>query len=222
MKKEEIIQFLWENNCICLGDFITKSGRKSPYFLNFGCFSESNKLEELGKFYAEFIKRKSKDITCIFGPSYKGIPLSLATIFSLRKKDVHYSFNRKEKKEHGDGGIIVGKKLQEQDKIVIVDDVITAGISIDEVTKILKKQGNPFIEFILVCVDRMEKSFLSKEDNGQQSALKVLSQRINIPIFSLVTVKDIFNFLKEKRLINTEQIEAINDYFSKYVVEEID
>ena len=194
--KKQFIQFLLDNNSLKFGEFTLKSGRISPYFLNTGMLHSGEAISKLGDFYAEAIHDNIKtNYTAVFGPAYKGIPLAITTVNSLYNKfnvNCHYSFNRKEAKDHGDKGLLVGKSLSSDDKIVIVDDVITAGTAIREVLEILKDEGNPEIEAVVISVDRMEKG------KGEASAIQEISESSGISFYPIVTIIEIIQFLKDE------------------------
>lgn len=219
--KREFISFLLESNSLKFGEFTLKSGRLSPYFLNTGMLHTGEAINRLGGFYASAIVDNIKGgFTAVFGPAYKGIPLAIATVNSLftdHKVNVHYSFNRKEAKDHGDMGLIVGKPLTGTDSVVIVDDVITAGTAVRETIDILEKQGNPAISAVIVSVDRMEKG------TGEKSAIQEISESTGISFFPIVNILDIIEYLndpvqREKAGISDEMISKMEDYRAKYGV----
>jgi orotate phosphoribosyltransferase len=219
--KKDFINFLLESNSLKFGEFTLKSGRLSPYFLNTGMLHTGEAINRLGSFYASTIVDNIRsEYTSIFGPAYKGIPLAIAAVNSLftdHKVNVHYSFNRKEAKDHGDMGLIVGKTLSENDSVIIVDDVITAGTAVRETIDILEKQGNPKISAVIVSVDRMEKG------TGEKSAIQEISESTGITFFPIVNILDIIEFLndgsqREKYNISSEMITKMEEYRSKYGV----
>lgn len=219
--KKDFINFLLESNSLKFGEFTLKSGRLSPYFLNTGMLHTGEAINRLGSFYASTIVDNIKsEYTSIFGPAYKGIPLAIAAVNSLfidHKVNVHYSFNRKEAKDHGDMGLIVGKPLSEKDSVVIVDDVITAGTAVRETIDILEKQGNPKITAVIVSVDRMEKG------TGEKSAIQEISESSGITFYPIVNILDIIEFLNDSALreqfgINSEMITKMEEYRSRYGV----
>ena len=219
--KKNFINFLLESNSLKFGEFTLKSGRLSPYFLNTGMLYTGEAINRLGNFYASAIVDNVKDkYSSIFGPAYKGIPLAIATVNSLYanyKINVNYSFNRKEAKDHGDMGLIVGKTLAQSDSVIIVDDVITAGTAVRETIDILENQGNPKILGVVISVDRMEKG------TGEKSAIQEISESDNINFFPIVNILDILEFLKDSALrekfgIKSEMITKMEEYRSKYGV----
>lgn len=219
--KKDFINFLLESNSLKFGEFTLKSGRLSPYFLNTGMLHTGEAINRLGSFYASTIVDNIKsEYTSIFGPAYKGIPLAIAAVNSLfteHKVNVHYSFNRKEAKDHGDMGLIVGKPLSEKDSVVIVDDVITAGTAVRETIDILEKQGNPKISAVIVSVDRMEKG------TGEKSAIQEISESSGITFYPIVNILDIIEFLNDSKLreqfgISSEMITKMEEYRSRYGV----
>ncbi len=219
--KKDFIEFLLEMKSLKFGEFTLKSGRLSPYFLNTGMLHTGEAINKLGSFYASTITDNIKEpFTAIFGPAYKGIPLAIATVNALyneQKINVHYSFNRKEAKDHGDMGLIVGKPLSHEDKIILVDDVITAGTAVRESIEVLEKNGNPILEAVIVSVDRMEKG------TGEKSAIQEISESTGISFFPIVTIIDIMEFLKddaarEKHGIDKVMLSRMEDYRVKYGV----
>jgi len=219
--KKDFINFLLESNSLKFGEFTLKSGRLSPYFLNTGMLHTGEAINRLGSFYAStIIDNLKSEYTSIFGPAYKGIPLAIAAVNSLyteHKINVHYSFNRKEAKDHGDMGLIVGKTLSDKDSVIIVDDVITAGTAVRETIEILEKQGNPKISAVIVSVDRMEKG------TGEKSAIQEIAESTGIIFYPIVNILDIIEFLndpaqREKFKISGEMITKMEEYRSKYGV----
>ena len=219
--KKEFIRFLIENNALKFGVFTLKSGRTSPYFLNTGMLHNGQSLSKLGKFYAEAIVDNIKDeIDVLFGPAYKGIPLAVATVSALYQVfdlNIDYAFNRKEAKDHGDKGVIVGRKLQKSDNLVLVDDVITAGTAIRESLEVLNKQGEPKIKAVVVSVDRMEKG------KGEQSAIQELSESTGINFYPIVNIKEVIEFLRDneingKKFISDEMLNKMLKYRETYGV----
>ena len=214
--KKDFIKFLIDNKSLKFGEFTLKSGRLSPYFLNTGSLYNGGAISLLGKFYAETIidNLDESEYNVIFGPAYKGIPLAITTVnslFGLFKKDIDYAFNRKEAKDHGDKGVIVGKPLEKTDNLVLVDDVITAGTAIRESIDVLQMQGDPNIKAVIVSVDRMERG------KGDKSAIEELTLATDIRFFPIVTIVEIIEYLKEeKTIVDEKMIAKMEEYRSEY------
>lgn len=218
--KENFIQFLVRSGALKFGDFTLKSGRKCPYFLNLGSFSKGSQISELSKYYAQALHDKIKEYNVIFGPAYKGIPLSVMTTLELFRQfgvDVAYSFNRKEAKDHGEGGMIVGAPITVDSKVVIVDDVMTAGTALRESLQLLSGLGNPKISGVLIAVDRMEKG------QGEKSATQEVKAEFGIDVYSVVTIEEIVAYLHNKPVdgqvvIDDVRKAQIDAYRSQYGV----
>ena len=189
-------QFLLESKALKFGEFTLKSGRKSPYFINAGAFNDGRKIATLGAFYAEKIASEieagnlPKDIDTVFGPAYKGIPLGVSTAISLTSghgMEIGYTFDRKEKKDHGDGGMMVGTQLTDGMKVLLVDDVMTAGTAVREVIPKLKAEADVEVVGLVLSVDRMEKT-----KDSDTSAVKVVEAEFGFPVFAIANVKEIF------------------------------
>jgi orotate phosphoribosyltransferase len=218
--KQDFIQFLVRSGALKFGDFTLKSGRKCPYFLNIGNFYRASAFTQLADYYARALDEKVKDFDTIFGPAYKGIPLCVgisSAYFHLFKKDVSYSYNRKEAKDHGEGGMIVGAPITAESKIVIVDDVMTAGTALRESIEILKKLGPPKICGVMIAVDRMEKG------QGEKSAIQEMKDQFDIDVYSIVNVEEIVSYLYNRPIdgkvaIDDEKKAAIEGYRKQYGV----
>ena len=192
--KEEFVEFMLSAGALTFGDFTTKSGRKTSYFINTGSYKTGSQIEKLGSFYAKCIYENMeagnipKDINCLFGPAYKGIPLVITTAIALNQKyniDVNYCFNRKEVKDHGEGGSMVGYKLQDGDKVLMIEDVITAGTAVRECLPVLQAAAAVKMEALIISVDRMEKG------TGELTATEEIYEEFGIKTFSIVSVEDI-------------------------------
>ncbi|MCX8029480.1 MAG: orotate phosphoribosyltransferase [Brevinematales bacterium] len=210
MDKEKFIDFLIDSRVLLFGDFTTKSGRKTPYFINTGIFDDGRKLSILADYYADIVHEKFPGATLLFGPAYKGIPLSIITsvkLYEKYRKVIGVSYNRKEVKDHGEGGMIIGRKPTPDDKVVIIEDVITSGISIRESIDILKTNGNPIIIGAVVSVDRMEKG-------KTKLATQEIKDEFGIDIIPIVNIIDILDYLKSKKGNNIpgEIVKAIETY----------
>ena len=206
--KNKFIDFAIENNILQFGNFKTKSGRVSPYFFNTGNFSDSKSLFNIGKFYSRAIIDSKIEFDTVFGPAYKGIPLVTSTSIALLEngKNCKVSFNRKERKNHGDSGVIFGSPPN--DRVIILDDVITSGLSINESKKLIDSFDGK-LQAIYVSLDRMEVG-----DNGV-SAIKQISELYEVPVFSIINIQDIIEYLSQ---INKYQsrVKNIREYIKKY------
>ncbi len=190
-------EFLLNSQALKFGDFTLKSGRQSPYFVNAGAFNDGQKIATLGEFYAEKIAAEitdgtlPADIDTVFGPAYKGIPLAVSTAIALNSThhmQVGYTFDRKEKKDHGDGGMMVGTQLTDGMKVLLVDDVMTAGTAVREVVPKLKAEADVEIVGLVLSVDRMEKT-----KDSDISAVTAVQQEFGFPVMAIATVQEIFS-----------------------------
>lgn len=209
--QRDFIQLAIDHEALCFGEFTLKSGRISPYFFNAGKFQTGAALAALGRFYADALEASGVDYDVVFGPAYKGIPLAATTAVALSDqhgKDMPFCFNRKEAKDHGEGGTLVGAPLQ--GKILIVDDVITAGTAVREVMSIIKAEGAEPAA-VLIGLNRQEKG------QGELSAIQEVEQDYGIPVVSIVCLADIVTFLQEQ---DGQQgmVEKIRDYRARYGV----
>jgi orotate phosphoribosyltransferase len=208
--KRELIELMVRCDVLTFGDFTAKSGRKTPYFVNTGRYRTGSHIARLARFYAQAIReRLGTDFDVLFGPAYKGIPLVVATAMALHEDhghDVGYCFNRKEEKDHGEGGVLLGHTLRDGDRVVILEDVTTAGTSIRETVPILKRAANVKLVGLVVSVDRMERG------TGDKSALAEISESYGMPAFPIVTVREIMAYLRERpidgRVVLTEELHA--------------
>ena len=191
--KEEFITFMVRAGVLTFGDFVTKSGRKTPYFINTGNYKTGAQAAQLGDYYAACIQEHLPDgVDCLFGPAYKGIPLAVAAASSLYRnygRDLPYCFNRKEAKDHGEGGSMVGYKPQDGDRVVIVEDVVTAGTAVRESLALFQALGDLKVTALIVSVDRMERG------TRDCSTLDELRQDYGIQVYPIVTVRDVIAFL---------------------------
>lgn len=218
--QQNFILFLVRSGALKFGEFTLKSGRKCPYFLNFGQFYKGSAIGELGRYYAAAIRENVADFDTVFGPAYKGIPLSVATTIAFARdfqQEVSYSFNRKEAKDHGDTGMIVGAPITADSKIVIVDDVMTAGTALRETLALLQKLGSPKIQGVLIAVDRMERG------QSDKSAIQEIHDEFGIQVFSIVTLDQIIECLHGKTVegqvyIDDEKLAKIQEYRREYGV----
>lgn len=206
--KREFIKFLEGAGVLKFGDFTAKSGRKIPYFINAGEIKTGEQILKLGSFYAKAYKEKLGDKkAALFGPAYKGIPIAVSVACALTESglDLPFFFNRKEEKDHGEGGVFVGYKPKSGDEIVIVEDVITAGTAIRESMEILSKIDGAKVVATFVMVDRKEKGLTEK------SAMAEISEKFGFPVYSVVDVYDIIEYLEEREE-NAENVKRIKDY----------
>lgn len=219
--KKEFIEFMVDCQVLRFGDFVTKSGRKTPFFVNTGFYRTGAQLRRLGAYYAEAIKDAfGLNFDVLFGPAYKGIPLSIAASIAISErfgKDVRYCSNRKEIKDHGDKGILLGSPIDDGDKIVIIEDVTTAGTSIEETLPIIKAQGDVCIEGLVVSVDRMERG------QGEKSALAEIEEKYGLKTTAIVTMAEVVEHLynreyKGKIIIDDKLKAAIDAYYEQYGV----
>lgn len=219
--KKDFITFMVRSGVLTFGDFTTKSGRKTPYFVNTGNYKTGAQAARLGEFYAKSIMENNLgDVNALFGPAYKGIPLSVATAIALSNefdKDLNYCFNRKEEKDHGEGGSMVGYKLKDGDKVLIIEDVITAGTAVREVFPILREAADVSIEGLVISVDRMEKG------QGEKTAIQEIEEEFGIKTYPIVTVREIIDTLHNveidgKVVIDDEMRARMEAYLEQYCV----
>ena len=217
--KQEFIEFMIDSQVLKFGDFTLKSGRKSPFFMNAGAYVTGTQLRRLGEYYAKAIHdHYGLDFDVLFGPAYKGIPLSVATTMAnieLYGKDVRYCSNRKEVKDHGDTGILLGSKLKDGDRVVIIEDVTTSGKSIEETFPIIKAQADVEIKGLMVSLNRMEKG------QGEKSALCEIKEKYGFDANAIVTMADVVEYLYQKEYkgtvyIDEERKKQIDDYYAVY------
>ena len=195
--KQEFIEFMVDSKVLKFGEFTLKSGRRSPFFMNAGAYVTGAQLRKLGEYYAKAIHDNyGDDFDVLFGPAYKGIPLSVATAIAyseLYGKEIRYCSNRKEVKDHGDVGILLGSSLQDGDRVVIIEDVTTSGKSIEETYPILKAQANVEIKGLIVSLNRMEKGL-----DGKVSALDEIKEKYGFDAKAIVTMGEVIEHLYNK------------------------
>ena len=192
--KREFIEFMLECEVLRFGDFTAKSGRKTPYFVNTGRYRTGAQLGRLARFYAQVLQTElGSSFDVLFGPAYKGIPLAAATALQLHAEfdhDVAFCFNRKEAKDHGEGGTLIGHTLRDGDRVVIIEDVTTAGTSVRETVPLLRAAANVTLTALVVSVDRMERG------SGEASALREIRETYGMRTLSIVTVDEIIEHLR--------------------------
>ena len=217
--KKEFIEFMIDCEVLRFGDFVTKSGRKTPFFVNTGFYRTGAQLRKLGEYYAKAIESTfGTDFDVLFGPAYKGIPLSVAASMALSEHygaDIRYCSNRKEVKDHGDKGILLGGPIGDGDRVVIIEDVTTAGTSIHETLPIIKAQGDVNVLGLVVSVDRMERG------QGEKSALKEIEEQFGFKTTAIVTMADVVEHLynreyKGRVVIDDKLKAAIDAYYEQY------
>lgn len=219
--KQEFIEFMVDSQVLKFGDFTLKSGRKSPFFMNAGAYVTGTQLRKLGEYYAKAIyDNYGTDFDVLFGPAYKGIPLSVATTIAfgeLYGKDIKYCSNRKEAKDHGDAGILLGSPIKDGDKVVIIEDVTTSGKSIEETFPIIQAQGDVEILGLMVSLNRMERG------KGEKSALEEIQEVYGFKANAIVSMADVVEHLYNKECNGTVVIDdtikaAIDAYYEQYGV----
>ncbi len=198
--QKDFVQFAIDYGVLKFGDFTLKSGRQSPYFFNAGLFNDGNAMKKIGEFYAQALKASGIEFDLLFGPAYKGIPLVTATSIALQTNydlNIPYTFNRKEKKDHGEGGNLVGAKLQ--GKVIIVDDVITAGTAIRESMDIIEA-SKAQIGGVLIALDRMEKG------QNDLSAIQEIEQTYNTKVINIINLNHLISYLKKHDADNAVKV----------------
>ena len=217
--KQEFIEFMVDSNVLKFGEFTLKSGRKSPFFMNAGSYVTGTQLRKLGEYYAKAIHDAyGTDFDVLFGPAYKGIPLTVATTMAFSElygKDIRYCSNRKEVKDHGDTGILLGSPLKDGDKVVIIEDVTTSGKSIEETFPIIKAQADVEILGLMVSLNRMEKG------KGEKSALEEIKDLYGFETAAIVSMADVVEHLYNNPYEGNVYIddtlkEAIDAYYEQY------
>ncbi len=218
--KKEFIEFMVESEVLKFGDFTLKSGRKSPFFMNAGAYVTGSQLSRLGEYYAKAIHNHyGTDFDVLFGPAYKGNPLSVATTIAFSRlygKEIRYCSNRKEVKDHGDTGILLGSKIKDGDRVVIIEDVTTSGKSIQETFPIIQAQGDVTILGLMVSLNRMEKGL-----ETDKCALDEIQEKYGFPANAIVSMADVVECLynrpcQGRLIIDDKMKEAIDKYYEQY------
>lgn len=219
--KSEFIEFMVDSNVLKFGEFTLKSGRKSPFFMNAGLYVTGEQLTKLGEYYAKAIHDNyGDDFDVLFGPAYKGIPLSVATTMAYHKlygKEIRYCANRKEAKDHGDAGILLGSPIKDGDRVVIIEDVTTSGKSIEETFPIIMAQGDVTIKGLMVSLNRMERG------KGDKSALVEIREKYGFDANAIVTMEEVVEHLYNREYKGTVIIDdslksSIDAYYEQYGV----
>ena len=223
--KQRFIKFMVENEVLLFGDFTLKSGRKAPYFINAGKYRTGTQIAQLGEYYAECYLEHGVSVKTLVGPAYKGIPLAVATAIykgiplavataiALAKNhgvDVGFCFDRKEVKDHGEGGLFVGQKLEDGDKVCIIEDVMTSGKALREILPKLEEEAKVDVEAMIISVDRQEKG------TGEKSAVREAFDEYGIRVYSIVTMEDIIAAIEEGVIEGKEYLAAMKAYRAEY------
>lgn len=215
--KREFIDFMLESNVLKFGEFTLKSGRQSPFFMNSGAYVTGLQLKRLGQYYAQAINAAyGLDFDVVFGPAYKGIPLSVVTAMALQDlygAEVRYCSNRKEAKDHGDAGILLGSELHDGDRVVMVEDVTTSGKSIQETFPILKAAANVEVVGLMVSLNREEVG-----RGGVVPALQEVSETYGFPAKAIVSMSEVVSCLQDEGRLSSEELAAIQAYYAEYGV----
>lgn len=213
--KQEFIDFMLESKVLKFGDFTLKSGRKSPFFMNAGGYVTGNQLKRLGEYYAKaIVDNYGLDFDVLFGPAYKGIPLAVATTIALDNlygKEVRYCSDRKEVKDHGaDMGDLLGTKLQDGDRVIMIEDVTTSGKSMEETVPKVRNAANVEIKGLIVSLNRNEKG------KGNKTALKEIAELYGFPTAAIVSMPEVVEYLESKDALDAELKERIDAYYAEY------
>lgn len=212
--KKEFIKFMIGSGVLCFGDFTLKSGRRAPYFVNTGKYRTGGQIAKLGEYYAAAYLEHGIEADVLFGPAYKGIPLSVATGIALANNhgvDLGFCFDRKEAKDHGEGGTFVGAQLKDGDRVVIVEDVMTSGKALREVLPKIKGAADVKVEAVILSVDRMEKGL----ESGK-SAVQDIYDEFGIRAYSIVTIKDIIEAIETGVVAGKEYLAKMKEYLATY------
>ena len=216
--KQEFIEFMVDSEVLKFGEFTLKSGRKSPFFMNAGGYVTGSQLKKLGEYYAHAIHDKyGDDFDVLFGPAYKGIPLTVAATIAISEeygKDIRYCSNRKEVKDHGDKGILLGSPIADGDKVVIIEDVMTSGKALREVLPKLKGAADVNITAMVITVDRMEKAL-----DSDLSAVQSADKDFGVKVYSIVNINDIISAIESGVIEGKQYLDAMKQYRSTYGVE---
>ena len=212
--KQRFIKFMVENGVLTFGEFTLKSGRKAPYFINSGNYKTGAQLARLGEYYAECIVDNGIDGETLVGPAYKGIPLAVTTAVALwnnHGKDLNYCFDRKEVKDHGEGGLFVGKQLKDGEKVILVEDVMTSGKALREMLPKLEAAAKVNVAGMVISVDRQEKAL-----NSDLSAVQEAYKEFGIKVYSIVTMADIISAIEEGIIEGRQYLEKMKEYRAVY------
>ena len=212
--KQRFIKFMVQNGVLTFGDFTLKSGRKAPYFINTGNYKTGAQLARLGEYYAECIIDNKIEGETLVGPAYKGIPLAVSTAVALwdhHHKDLNYCFDRNEIKDHGEGGMFVGKQLQDGEKVILIEDVMTSGKALREMLPKLAQAAKVEVAGMVISVDRQEKAL-----NSDLSAVQEAYKEFGINVYSIVTMQDIIEAIEQGVIEGKEYLDKMREYRSVY------
>ena len=212
--KQEFIRFMVASGVLKFGEFTLKSGRKAPYFINTGNYKTGKQLAKLGRYYAACIRDNNLEADTLVGPAYKGIPLSVATAIALYndyEKEVNYCFDRKEAKDHGEGGLFVGKQLVDGEKVILIEDVMTSGKALREILPKLAATANVEIVGMIISVDRREKGLTS-----ELSAVAEAKKEFGVDVYSVVTMDDIIEAIEDGVIDGKEHLSQMYKYRNTY------
>ena len=215
--KQQFIKFMVENGVLKFGEFTLKSGRKAPYFINTGNYKSGAQLSKLGEYYAQCIADNGISADTLVGPAYKGIPLAVTTAVSLYNKfgkDLNYCFDRKEVKDHGEGGLFVGKQLTDGERVILIEDVMTSGKALREMLPKLKQAANVERAGMVISVDRMERGLESS-----LSAVQEVYKEFGVKVYSIVTMADIISAIEDGTIEGKEYLEKMKEYRKTYGVD---
>lgn len=215
--KQQFIKFMVENGVLKFGEFTLKSGRKAPYFINTGNYKSGAQLAKLGEYYAQCIVDNGIEADTLVGPAYKGIPLAVTTAVSLyanHGKDLNYTFDRKEAKDHGEGGLFVGKQLVDGERVILIEDVMTSGKALREMLPKLEQAANVKIAGMVISVDRMEKGLESN-----LSAVQEVYKEFGVKVYSIVTMADIIDAIETGIIEGKEYLDKMKEYRKTYGVD---
>ena len=211
--KQRFIRFMVENEVLLFGDFTLKSGRKAPYFINAGKYRTGSQIAALGEYYAECFLEHKVEAKTLVGPAYKGIPLAVTTSIALAKNhgvDVGFCFDRKEVKDHGEGGMFVGAQLVAGDRVCLIEDVMTSGKALREILPKIKGEADVRVEAMIISVDRQEKG------TGEKSAVQEAFDEYGIRVYSIVTMQDIIDAIEQGVIDGKEHLAAMKAYRAQY------
>lgn len=215
--KQQFIKFMVDNGVLKFGEFTLKSGRKAPYFINTGNYNTGAQLAKLGEYYAKCIEENEIKAETLVGPAYKGIPLAVSTVIALYShygREYNYCFDRKEVKDHGEGGLFVGKQLTDGERVILIEDVMTSGKALREMLPKLKEAADVEIAGMVISVDRMEKGLES-----DLSAVQEVYKQFGVKVYSIVTMNDIINAIEEGIIEGKQYLGKMKEYRKIYGAE---